>query len=143
MLWFYTPLLEIYPKKIIWNMDANLCTKVFTVDFLLIMKIAVNIRRVSIWWNTRKTWRIMFVNNLNYIEKWLWNTVKWQKSRMPHYRCCIISINMCRKTSWKGKTLILLVFDSGGWNWEVKLLFQFHCYFLYFVKLLNQYYLQK
>ena len=128
MRWVCTPLLEIYSKKIIWNMDANLCTKMFIVEFLSVMKIVVNIRRMSIWWNTRKTFKIMFMNNLNYIE----NNYKTQineKSSMPNYRYSIITVNLCRKTSWKGKMEMSLLFASERWNYSfpVSLLFFILC----------------
>lgn len=62
-------------------MDANLCTKMFVVEFLSVMKIAINIRRMSIWWNTRKTFKIVSVNNLNYIK----NSYETQISEKKQY----------------------------------------------------------
>lgn len=62
-------------------MDANLCTKMFIVEFLSVMKIAINIRRMSIWWNTRKTFKIVSVNNLNYIK----NNYETQISEKKQY----------------------------------------------------------
>ena len=62
-------------------MDANLCTKLLIVEFLSVMKFAINIRRMSIWWNTRKTFKIVYVNNLNYIK----NSYETQISEKKQY----------------------------------------------------------
>ena len=53
----------------------------FIVEFLSVMKIAINIRRMSIWWNTRKTFKIVSVNNLNYIK----NNYETQISEKKQY----------------------------------------------------------
>lgn len=64
MMWFYTPLLETYPKKNL-KYGCKFMHKNVHVEFLLIMKIVIDVRSMSIWWNTRKTPKIMFMNNLN------------------------------------------------------------------------------
>lgn len=69
MLCFYIPFLEIDPKKKNLKYGCKFMHKNVHVEFLLIMKTAIDVRRISIWWNAKKTLKIMFMNNLNYVEK--------------------------------------------------------------------------
>ena len=104
-------------------MDANLCTKMFIAEFLSVMKIAIDIRRMSIWWNTRKTFKIVSVNNLNYIKNNYETQISKKKSSMPDYRYNIITANLCRRNPGREKFKChwcLLLGDGIT-------LFQFHC----------------
>lgn len=98
-------------------MDANLCTKMFIAEFLSVMKIAIDIRRMSIWWNTRKTFKIVSVNNLNYIKN-NYETQISKKKAVCQIIGTISSLPICVEEILEGKNLNVI----GVCFWEMELL---------------------